>query len=129
MTKEEFSELEDICKSEWRTLAETGAKEKSDSVNQYYLECPACDIAKTVQEWAKAPRYALCVFCPITLWREKARKYRESLAILDYYTVCEFGYLAYYTEWRCATTREERKVVAKKIAEMEWSWIPEYEKI
>jgi len=127
MTKQEFKALETVCKKNWRALAKSGDNRKPDDLNRYYLFCPACDVAYNVRLRQNLPHEQICLFCPIVVWRDGARKQEKMHK--DQFAMCEFGKFPYYRDWNKADSTQARRFAAAKIAKMRWEWIPEYENI
>lgn len=113
MTKEEFAQLEKICKDEWKELAKSGSNEKAKKLNKFTCSCPACEFTVRLRKGGLIS----CEYCPVTLWRESEENF-----------ACENG-SGLYVLWLWAESSEERKDFAKQISELEWSWIPEYENL
>lgn len=124
MTEEEFDELKSECKRERKDLAETGDVDKSPEMDKYYNRCPACHIARAVTEQHKSISFCIsfCNFCPITIWREKAK-------LIDYSIICQHDETGLYDLWLRAKDNEERKKIAFQIYELEWSYIEKYKEI
>jgi hypothetical protein len=124
MTRETFKEYEKICKDAWNELAKSGAIKKPEVLHRFHCACPACTVAHMTQDFYRAQHNELCKFCPITIWRHRARTIEKC----DY-AMCEIGPNAYYADWTGAKFPEYRKRAAGKIAKLSWSWIPEYKNI
>ena len=113
MTRKEFDEMERLCKEEWRELAETGNARKSERVMSFINCCPACHIAS-----GNTGSYdeLNCGRCPVDVWRESAEDFS-----------CQGpDAKELYGLWIYSEDDEERKLLAKQISELEWSWLPEY---
>lgn len=117
MTRGEFKKLEAECKNMWYHLAITGSSEKPESSKQFYLDCPACHISRL--------NFHNCVSCPIDKWREIAQTnyiygFRNA-------AICEYWPNSSYAKWwSIHSTAQQRRELALEIAEMHWSWSPEY---
>lgn len=128
MTEETFRKLEAICKAEWQRLAETGDRHKR-GLGQFLNHCPACHITRLVD---RLPRQN-CVLCPIDKWRTLAQEHK----LIPRAAACEC-FLAFpggieivseYGRWDYCIDIDDRKKYAKLIAELPWSYLPEYANI
>jgi hypothetical protein len=143
MTREEFAKLEKICKNAWLELAESGSDIKPKSIGKFLHGCPACEITSAVEARQTSPyKKHNCLFCPITEWRELAKRIDADNILSSFYDETEYLYQAAceedgqaYESWEKATEDWDHapdilkaKAFARAIAEMEWSWIDEYEK-
>lgn len=123
MYKKTFNAWEKACKDEWKRLTETGDKNKSDGLAHFNNYCPACHIAAKAQKHSQQD----CRLCPIDKWR-KIAEWKEDFEIGQ--AMCELdGEL--YNEWayNYKRSRNERKLLAAQIANLKWSWLPEYKYI
>jgi hypothetical protein len=84
-------------------------------------------VAYNVRLRQNLPHEQICLFCPIVVWRDGARKQEKMHK--DQFTMCEFGKFPYYRDWSKADSTQARRFAAAKIAKMRWEWIPEYENI
>ena len=121
MTKEEFAKMEKICKDAWIECSITG-NDKPISVIEFRNRCPACEIAKVLEDDGETQD---CRLCPITKWRKMASD-RSGFHIGD--AVCEWPGEPYY-EWIECKDFSIRKKAAKEISEQEWSFTDCHEKV
>ncbi len=88
----------------------------------YRCHCPACTIAHEIHKEIKEPRYAsYCIFCPVTAWRNKAKKDNTS-------TPC-VAKGALYIKWAHEENIDRKAKLAERISRLKWSWIPEYQNL
>ena len=120
MTKEEFQNLEAICKFAWEELGENGENRKPDYLGDFLNRCPACHIAYLAENSV----IQNCKLCPIDIWRKKAKVKN----IVPGWAVCEQRE-ELFRAWIFTSSPEERKSFAKKIAKLKWSYLKAYERI
>jgi hypothetical protein len=139
MTKEEFEQFKKDFKDEWEELAKYSKSEKSIRVEKYLNRCPACHIAAWTSNYHLSKDSYLgynrfldnhnglqnCKFCPIIIWRDKAR-INEDYVIGD--SIC-MKENELYMDWNRASSHENKSELANQIAELEWKWLKEYENI
>jgi hypothetical protein len=119
MTKNDFFKMEQVCKDMWKVLSCSGEEHKPPFSSIFKLSCPACTIASGISGELH------CDYCPITIWREWAMN-----DPLNNQYACEIMPKYDWHEQFCdAYNSDERRPAARKISEMEWSWLPEYENI
>lgn len=125
-TREEIEEMEAICKREWRYLAETGDRYKSEDLYLFLTACPACHIAAKAanisEEYTKR-----CIYCPIDRWRASLSNLED-----EYKAACmgdNEPYRVWYEACKNIEEVEERKEAAAIICELEWSYLDVYEQI
>ena len=130
MTREEFDEMERLCKKEWKELAETGNEEKSERMNVFHNQCPACHIANGLvkRDWFDDGEIQDCRLCPVDVWRKLAN---ENLLYMRGEAACEGGNCVeedseLFALWITSHYTKERQLLAKQISELSWSWLPEY---
>lgn len=125
MTEETFRRLEATCKTEWWRLADTGDRRKQ-GFDQFLNQCPACHITRLA---ARLPRQN-CVLCPIDNWRGLAQEHKlvPGVAACECIRVGPTG-IEIFSEfglWDYCDNILNRKFYAKRIAELSWSYLPEY---
>lgn len=122
MKKSSFRKFEEMCKKIWTTLSKSGGEDKTeagDIIYKFINHCPACEISS----YFSPKRVQNCQFCPIDVWREKARKMncKPGDAVCD-----REGEI--YSDWSIAD-QENRKILSKQISELSWSFLPEYKNV
>lgn len=123
MTKKEFQEIRKIHKKIWNGLAESGDRYKPEEAYVFAFKCPSCEVALVTADYMTMKTGEFihrCVCCPITLWRKNP---------IGDFAVCESHpdpKISIYYKWGLVT-KEDRKKLAKKIANLKWEWISEYE--
>lgn len=128
MNRKLFKKFEKVCKSAWEEMSKTGDSRKPKSTHPFENCCPACHIAIGVV-YEVEDRVLNCRYCPIDKWRNIALdpdyEYYYGNAVCD--SNCEgtaFKNQPYY-EWKFAD-EEHRKIYAKEISKMSWTYLPEY---
>jgi hypothetical protein len=125
MTKDEFEEFHRIHVEAWNELAETGDNEKPLILDRFRANCTACHITGLIKPIGAHK----CRFCPIDIWRETYYKEGKING-----PACCFQESGLYQQWWDETSdigynKEEAKKIAKKIAELNWSWLPKFEDV
>jgi hypothetical protein len=129
-----FILLESVCKAGWKALSVTGSEDKPKFLACFYNNCPACHLAILADPNKDKENQNPCLYCPITEWRQEAIRLAESEpenSDLGYTSVCDSlngECVNYYRKWRISG-HDDRKKNAQIISEMEWSWLPEYDKV
>lgn len=124
MDKEQFDELHKAFVDGWSKLARTGSTEKPDEMHKYFNSCPACECALTKTE-EHGTAFADCKRCPVDLWRALAVELNKGADFGLGDAVCDAKH-QWFNIWRSDYTDiYERKMVARKISEMNWTYIPE----
>lgn len=124
MNKQEFKELEKLCKLAWHKLSVTGKRYKDSSMDEFLHNCPACHIAMKARRRSSI-RGQDCKLCPIDKWREIAitKKLRVGSC-----AVCRrVG--EDYAVWTNTLVTKDRKAAAKAISKLKWSYLPVYKEI
>lgn len=149
MNKKEFKLLEKYCKDGWVALFKNGNNEKPVRFDIFRNECPACEIAYHTRKEYFGNFFGemYCAYCPVDFWRLKrerlllANKNWPSLGyMIKGNAVCEYEEIDSngecmepYRNWRFSRSRvnslEARKIAAKQISEMPWTFLNEYKKI
>lgn len=127
MTKREFKRFETICKNEWVRIARTGATEKSKKMDKFSSRCPACEISDRAEEYYLS---CSCEFCPITTWRNQARRKGGEPCMSGVYGAWLIACGSFCK--KSLVEKEWKKLmagIALRISRMKWSWVKEYEKI
>jgi hypothetical protein len=119
MKIEQFLELEKICKDAWSELAETGGDQKPESLSKFYCKCPACEISKRV----RGRQQFECFYCPIDIWRKDASENDYPLGT----GLCVHSFYGIWTKEYGEV--EQRRKMARQIANLSWMFLPEYENI
>lgn len=107
MTRADFNKLHESHKRLWGFLAYTGVKWKPNWSFIYDYGCPACE----------ADGGFNCGMCPIDKWRRIANDCFRAPCIRSN---------SLYAHWLAADDKKQRKIIAKQIQELEWSWNPIY---
>lgn len=129
MTKQEFETLHEICRKEWLTLARTGESHHTLLVMPFYCGCPACEISKLVLQ----SYTGRCIYCPVDVWRKDGKPVACNDFPSPYASWIEVGgelELAQEEDRDEETLldfREALRGFAQEIADLKWSWLPEYE--
>ena len=129
MTKQEFEILHEICKKEWLTLAKTGESSHTFLVQPFHAGCPACEIPKSVIH----SYTGRCIYCPVDVWREA-----DTLVACNDFPSPFANWIEVGGDLELAQEEERDEEVlsdyrealrgfAQEIADLKWSWLPEYE--
>lgn len=123
MTEKEFKEVKKIHKKIWNGLAESGDRYKPEEAYVFAFRCPSCEIALATADYMELKTghpVHRCVYCPILLWRNN---------LIGDFAPCESHHdhkISIYHKWGLARIND-RKKLAKKIANLKWEWISEYQ--
>lgn len=120
MNKREFNTLHKICRDSWNLMSKRGMRVKLEELDGFKYECPACEIAGRTKELSS--HISRCRFCPITKWRNVS--IRDNLSKL---AVCK-NHCEAFERWEYGSC-DEADEAAKEIAELEWSFLPEYKDV
>ena len=125
MNKRQFNEIHKMCRTEWLRLSRTGGSCKSDGLCDFINSCPACQIASMAANPNGEPDEITqdCQLCPVTKWRDLAIE----VQLLEGAAQCERDG-GEYRQWVYSAGKLRMKV-AKEIADLEWSFLPEYKRI
>jgi len=137
MDMNEFRKFREDCVKGWERLAESGEHHKNVpglSEHAPYNYCPACEIAKMVEDYRKKvgclsrkhePLGSHCAYCPIDLFRGWDRANRNGSVGYG----CEYHPHSPYAMWREAKlgSPTERKIAAHAMTKLNWTYLPIYE--
>jgi hypothetical protein len=121
MTKEQFLQMERLCKEGWALLAKTGDRAKPEIFERFTNSCPACQLVQL----STVKTLFDCSLCPVDVWRRKA---------LNGCVPCELEGSA-YGDWRRTNWIMRKKILALrkqaalKISKHKWTFLPAHEKI
>ena len=127
-TYSKWYEFREIFRKGWGELAITGGSVKNNHFKKYNFHtlCASCEITVRSPQGKKTHTSKQdCRICPVDVWRALANSKEASSLTTE--AACEQPGQVYALWRRFENTDEERRVYAKQISELTWSYLPVYD--